>query len=75
MSLFNQMGQTQPLNPMQAIQQIQSNPAGMLCQAGYNIPAGMNNPQQIVSYLLQTGQVQQGRINQLMNMAGQFGRR
>lgn len=76
MSIFQQLGQTpQQGNPMQMLSQLRSNPAGMLRQAGYNIPDGMNNPQQIVNHLLNSGQVNQGRLNMAQQMAQQFGRR
>ena len=68
MSLFNNLGQnqqpTQQMNPMQMVQQLQSNPVGFLKNAGYNIPEGLNNPNQIIQHLLQSGQVTQGRYQQ-----------
>jgi hypothetical protein len=52
------------MNPMQMVQQLQSNPVGFLKNAGYNIPEGLNNPNQIIQHLLQSGQVTQGRYQQ-----------
>lgn len=77
MSIFQQLGQTpqQGGNPMQMLSQLRSNPVGMLKQAGYNIPDGMTNPQQIVNHLLNSGQVNNGRLNMAQQMAQQFGRR
>lgn len=81
MSLFNSSDNgkqpaQQQMTPRQAWQQFQQNPIGSLKQAGLNIPDGMNNPQQIVQHLMQTGQVPQGRLQQAMQMAGQMmGRR
>lgn len=74
--LFQQIGgqQATPMNPAQLVQQIKSDPAGMLRQKGLTIPAGMNNPQQIVQYLLNSGQVPQARYQQAMQMAAQFRR-
>ena len=73
MSLFDQLGGRQPqMNPMQMLGQLRSNPASVLQQAGLNIPAGMNNPQQIVQHLLQSGQVGQGRLMQAQQMASQM---
>lgn len=70
-----QPGQQQ-MTPQQAWQQFQQNPIGMLKQSGLNIPDGMNNPQQIVQHLVQSGQVPNGRLQQAMQMAGQMmGRR
>jgi hypothetical protein len=50
------------------IQQVKSDPVGFLKGKGFNIPDGMNDPRQITSYLLQTGQVG----NQRMQMAQQM---
>ena len=80
MSLFNskengQHGQQPQMTPQQAMSQLQADPAGTLKQAGLNIPDGMNNPQQIVQHLLQSGQVPQSRFAQAMQMIGQLGRR
>ena len=67
MGMFEQLGQQKQVNPQQQIPQIQSDPVGFLKQKGFNIPSGMNDPRQITSYLLQTGQVG----NQRMQMAQQ----
>lgn len=77
MGMFDQLGKGQQVqqNPMQMLSQLRSNPAGMLRQAGYNIPDGMNNPQQIVNHLLNSGQVKNSRLNMAQQMAQQFGRR
>lgn len=50
------------------IQQVKSDPVGFLKDKGFNIPDGMKDPGQITSYLLQTGQVG----NQRMQMAQQI---
>lgn len=79
MGLFNDLGNNQQQqtaqNPMQMLSQLKQNPVGMLKQAGYNIPDGLNNPQQIINHLLNSGQVNQGRVNMAQQMARQFGRR
>lgn len=76
MGVFDKLGQKpQPSNPMQVLQQLRSNPVGMLKQAGYNIPDGMNDPQQMVNYLLQSGQVPQARYQQAMQMFSRMGRK
>lgn len=79
MSIFDSLGgakqQQGQLNPMQAFSQLQNDPAGTLRQFGLNVPAGMNNAQQIVHHLVQTGQVPQSRFAQAMQMMGQMGRR
>ena len=69
MSLFNSQD-TQPMNPMQRLQELKQNPVSVLRQAGLNIPDGMNNPQQIIQHLVQSGQVPQNRYNQVLQMMG-----
>ena len=49
------------------IAQFKQNPMGMLMQK-YNIPQNMNNPQQIIQHLLNSGQVTQDQVNQAMQM-------
>lgn len=78
MSLFDSLGGNNsptPTNPMQMLSQLKGNPAQMLKQAGYNIPANMNNPQEIISHLLNSGQVNNSRLNMAQQMARQFGHR
>jgi len=74
MSIFDSIGQ-QAINPQQALSQLRANPAAMLAQRGLNIPAGMNNPQQIVQHLVNSGQVPQSRLTQAMQMMQSMGRR
>ena len=64
MSLFDQLN-SQNNN---SIQQLKSNPVDFIKKAGFNIPEGMNNPQQIINHLLQSGQVPQSRYTQVMQM-------
>lgn len=81
MSLFDSLGngnqnQGPQAKAQQALSELQRNPIGVLQQIGLNVPAGMNDPQQIVQHLVQTGQVPQGRLAQAMQMMGQMmGRR
>lgn len=76
MGVFDKLGQKpQQSNPMQMLQQLRSNPVGMLKQAGYNIPDGMNSPQQMVNHLIQSGQVPQARYQRVMQMFSHMGRR
>jgi len=53
------------INPM--IAQFFKNPMAMLTQQ-YNIPQDMNNPDDILQYLLNSGQVTQAQVNQAMSM-------
>lgn len=60
-------------NPMQMLQMLRQNPLQILRQAGYNIPDGINSPQQIVEHLTRSGQISQDRLNQAQAMAQQLG--
>ena len=59
------MYQQQP-GPQQMLQQLRANPVAYLRQAGMDVPDGMNDPQQIINHLLQSGQVSNQRLAQLM---------
>lgn len=48
-------------------QQFRANPMQMLSQR-FNIPQNVNNPNDIVQHLLNTGQVTQNQVNNVMNM-------
>ena len=72
MSLFDSLNSQpqQPINPMQRLQALKQNPSSVLQQAGFNVPQGMNNPQQIIQHLIQSGQVPQNRYTQVLQMLG-----
>ena len=61
-----------PMNPMQVLQQLKSNPAEFLRSKGFNMPDGVdvNNPQSIISGLLQSGQINNNRYQQVLRMMG-----
>lgn len=60
-------------NFMQMLQVLQGNPAQFLMQRRLNIPQNIqNDPNAIVQYLLNTGQVTQQQYNQAAQMARQF---
>lgn len=50
----------------QVIQQLMNNPPAFLRQAGMDVPDGMRDPQQILNHLLQSGQVSNQRMAQIM---------
>jgi hypothetical protein len=54
---------------MQMYQQLRSNPMQILAKR-FNLPQNMsmNNPNSIIEYLMNTGQVSQQQINSLMGM-------
>lgn len=60
-----------PFNIMQMLNQVKSNPMSVLGQKFY-LPKNINNPQDIIQHLMNTGQVTQEQYNQAMNMAKQF---
>lgn len=55
------------MNPINMINQFKANPMAML-QQRFQIPSGMNDPNQIIQHLLNTGQVTQNQVNQAMGM-------
>ena len=57
----------------EALQKLRANPADAVKNAGLSIPEGMNDPQQIVNYLLQTGQIGNNRVQAAMQMARRMG--
>lgn len=54
-------------NMMQMVAQFKQNPMKMLMQK-YNIPQNINDPQQIVKHLVDSGQVTQDQVNRAMQM-------
>ena len=85
MGLFDKLGgaapvsapQTQPaqVTPQmmrQEISNLRQNPASYLKQRGFNLPANVNasDPRQITQYLLQSGQIGPGRLQQIIRGLG-----
>ena len=62
------------MNPMQMLQQLRQNPVQMLRQAGLNVPDNLNDPNQIIQHLMNSGQVSQDAYNKARQMAAQFRR-
>lgn len=56
-----------PMNVLQMYQQFRQNPMGLLTRK-FNIPQNLNNPQEIIQHLLNSGQVSQAQVNQAMQM-------
>lgn len=52
---------------MGMLQQLQANPMAVLSKR-FNIPTNMQNPQDIVQHLLNSGQVTQAQVNNAMQM-------
>lgn len=69
--LQGQVGQS-PM--MQQFSSFKQNPMQFLMQRNINIPQQYaNNPQAAVQYLLNSGRMNQSQLNQLTQMAQQFG--
>lgn len=72
--MFDALGQRPQQNQQQtgqqALQEIKSNPAAYLQKMGYRLPQGVDtrNPQSIINGLVNTGQIGNGRVQQLMRM-------
>lgn len=49
------------------LMQLKQNPSGML-STRFNVPQNLNDPNQILQYLLNTNQVTQQQVNNLMQM-------
>ena len=62
------------MNPMQMLQHLRQNPVQMLRQAGLNVPDNLNDPNQIIQHLMNSGQISQQRYEQARQMAAQFKR-
>ena len=60
-------------NPMAMLGQLQTNPLGVLKQAGFNVPDNLNSPQAIIQHLMNSGQLSQQQVNQAQQMARTFG--
>ena len=60
-------------NIMQMLPQIKQNPMAFFMRRRWNIPQNMlNNPEQIMNYLLQTGQINQQQVNAAYQQAQEF---
>lgn len=70
---FNALGGG--MNPMAMLSQLRTNPLGLLRQAGYNVPENVNNPQQIIQHLMNSGQISQQQLSNAQAMAQRFGMR
>ena len=65
--LFQNLISHGTMNPLQLLSQIKENPVSVIGQR-FNIPDGMNDPNQIIQHLLNTGQVSQQQVNRVMGM-------
>lgn len=69
-----QQQQMSPQQMQQAMRQeigkISAHPSDYLKEKGFNVPAEMTDARQITQYLLQTGQIGNQRLQQVMQMIG-----
>lgn len=69
--LFQELNKNRKVNMQDALRQLKGNPAQLIKQAGYNVPANIaNNPQAAVMHILQSGQIQPPMLNMLNRMIG-----
>lgn len=54
-------------------QQFRQNPMAMLSRR-FNVPSNLNDPNEIIQYLLNTNQVTQSQVNSAMQMRQYFGK-
>ena len=55
------------MNIDEMVNKFRENPMGILSQR-FNIPQNMNDPNQIIQHLLNTGQVSQQQVNKAMQL-------
>lgn len=60
------------MNPMQMVQALKANPIQFLQRAGFNVPNNLNDPNQIIQHLMNSGQISQQRYEQARQIAAQF---
>lgn len=60
-----------PMNFLQMLSQIKANPFAMLSQR-FNIPQNLNNPNDIIQHLMNTGQISQQQYNAANQAARQY---
>ena len=56
-----------PFQLMNMYQQFRNNPVQMLSQR-FNIPKDVNDPNEIIQHLLNTNQISQAQVNNVVNM-------
>ena len=59
-------------NPMQMLAALKQNPAQLLQQAGLRVPVNLTNPNDIIQYLMNSGQISQQKYEQARQMASMF---
>lgn len=57
---------------IEELNKIMKNPREYVAQCGLNVPQNINTPNDIIQYLMNTGQISQQRYNQAMSLARKF---
>ena len=57
-----------PLQIMQMVQSLQQNPVQFLQSRGFNVPQNINDPNAIIQYLMNTGQITQDQYQNVRRM-------
>lgn len=75
MSMFDNLRNTPrngvDMNQMnQLMGELRQNPVGFLQKMGYNIPSNINTPNGIISYLMQSNQINGGMLSMAQNLFG-----
>ena len=60
------------MNPQGMLTQLMQNPIGMLQKVGFNVPQNLNNPQDIIQHLMNSGQISQQQLQQAQQQAQMF---
>lgn len=56
------------------LNRIMKDPIGYVTQCGLSVPQNINDPNSIIQYLMNTGQVSQAQYNRAMSTINQFRR-
>ena len=74
MSMFDNLRDSQnsvDMNQMNNLMgELRQNPVGFLQKMGYNIPSNLNTPNGIISYLMQSNQINSGLLSAAQSMFG-----
>lgn len=57
---------------LQQLQSLQQNPMGFLRNMGLNVPQNLNNPNEIIQYLMNSGRFSQQQYEQARQLAAQL---
>lgn len=57
---------------IEQLNRIMKNPGEYVAQCGLNVPQNIKGPNDIIQYLMNTGQISQQKYNQAVSMAKMF---